>query len=237
MHDTRDAPPGKDAGGVEMRADRRERGRRLAERCAGQARWPTLRTGSEVVSAVRLKLMGQVLAVGVVAALLALLAWKLTHSETSNVPQALRQGKIVPAPGFDLPRLDRPGRLSLASLRGKAVIVNFWASWCEPCKEESQALESAWRRYRERGLVVVGVDYNDFKGDARGFARRYGMTYPLVHDGPGDVLTTYGATGVPETYFVDRRGRLVADRIQGQVDANDAVREQFERSIERTLTE
>ncbi len=179
----------------------------------------------------RLKLTGQVVAVGAVAALLALLVWKLTTDDGSAVAKALEEGKVVAAPEFALPRLDRDGELRLSSLRGKAVVINFWASWCEPCKEEAPVLEAAWRKYRSRGLVVIGVDSQDFERDARRFMRRYGMTYPVVHDGPGKTLGDYGLTGFPETFFVDRRGRLVGERVAGAIDE-----ETLEENIELALT-
>jgi cytochrome c biogenesis protein CcmG, thiol:disulfide interchange protein DsbE len=177
-----------------------------------------------------LKLGGQVLAVGVVVALLGLLVWKLATDEGSGAAQALEEGKVVAAPDFELPRLDRDGVLRLSSLRGKAVVINFWASWCEPCKEEAPVLEAAWRTYRSRGLVVVGIDAQDFERDARRFMRRYGMTYPVVHDGPGKTLGDFGLTGFPETFFVDRHGRLVGQRVAGAID-----RETLDENIELAL--
>ena len=159
--------------------------------------------------AFRLKVAGQVLAVALVAALLGLLVWKLTHEGSRAKPGAA-------APNFSLARLDRPGKLHLASLRGRAVVLNFWASWCFPCKQESAALESAWRRWRSRGVVVVGVDVNDFSGDAKAFMRRHGISYPVVHDGAAKTYTPYGLTGLPETFFLDRRGRVV-EHVVGQV--------------------
>jgi cytochrome c biogenesis protein CcmG/thiol:disulfide interchange protein DsbE len=165
----------------------------------------------------RLKLVGQIAAVGVVAALLALLVWRVATDEQSEVPAALEAGKTPPAPHFELPRLDTDGELALASLRGKAVVVNFWASWCKPCKEEVPLLEQAWRRYRGDGLVVIGIDYDDFKGDAVEFARRYGATYPIVHDREKSTVNDYGVIGVPETFFVNRQGKLVGERVTGAV--------------------
>ena len=159
----------------------------------------------------RVKLGAQGLAVAVVAGLLVLLIWKVTHQ-----PQAARGT----APDFTLPRLDRSGELRLASLRGKAVVLNFWASWCIPCKEEARVLEAAWRRWRSRDVVVVGIDSQDFTGDARRFARRYGMTYPLVHDGAGKTRTAYGVPAYPETFVVSRRGRIIG-HIAGQIAESD----------------
>ena len=171
----------------------------------------------------RVRLAAQALAVAVVAALLALLVWKVVRETGGSPASALARGEKPPAPRFTLPLLDRPGELSLASLRDKAVVLNFWASWCKPCKEEMPLLETVWRRYRARGLVVVGVDANDFKSDGRRFARRYGVTYPVVHDGRGSILDDYGVPAFPETFFVDRRGRLVRERIQGRVEEDELV--------------
>lgn len=151
----------------------------------------------------RLKIAGQVLAVALVAALLALLIWKV--SQGSGKRAALHK----PAPGFTFSRLDRPGRLSLASLRGRVVVLNFWASWCDPCKREAPALERAWRQWRGRGVTVLGIDAQDLSGDARRFMSKHRITYPVVQDGSGKTYGPYGLTGLPETFFVDRRGRIV----------------------------
>jgi cytochrome c biogenesis protein CcmG/thiol:disulfide interchange protein DsbE len=140
-------------------------------------------------------------------------------------------GRTPPAPQFALARLDAPGKLKLASLRGKVVVLNFWASWCAPCKSEAPRLEAAWRRYRGRGVVVIGVDGQDFSGDAKRFIRKHGITYPNVHDGPGNIGTKYGVTGFPETYFVDRGGRLVGDRVVGEVSA-DKLTAGIQRALE-----
>jgi cytochrome c biogenesis protein CcmG, thiol:disulfide interchange protein DsbE len=152
-----------------------------------------------------LKLTAQALALGLVAALLALLGWRLTHSG-----HRVTSG---PAPGFELPRLDGQGDVRLAALRGKAVVLNFWASWCYPCKQEAPQLEAAWKRWRERGVVVVGVDAKDFSGDAEKFGQKFQLTYPLVHDSSGQVIGDYGVTGFPETFFVDRQGRIVGNHV------------------------
>jgi cytochrome c biogenesis protein CcmG/thiol:disulfide interchange protein DsbE len=164
---------------------------------------------------VRLKLGAQVAALCVVLGLLGLLVWKIANQDQSQAR------KNHPAPEFSLPRLDQPGTLSLASFKGKAVVINFWASWCAPCRDEVPTLERAWDRYRAQGLVVLGIDQQDLSGDARSFAKKYGMTYPLVRDGPGHVVAKYGLTGVPETFFVSRSGKLVGPHVEGRVSERE----------------
>jgi cytochrome c biogenesis protein CcmG, thiol:disulfide interchange protein DsbE len=169
-----------------------------------------------------LRAIGQGAAVATVVALLGLLVWKIAFSERGGVAAALAKGEHPPAPTFTLPRLDVDRPLSLASLRGKAVVINFWASWCEPCKDEAPMLQAAYERYRARGLVVLGVDVEDFRSDARTFMRRYGLTYPVVHASDKEALVrTYGITGYPETFFIDRSGRLVGERIAGAINLRD----------------
>ena len=175
----------------------------------------------------RAKLLAQALAVALVASLFALLAWQLATGDDEA-------GLTGEAPAFALPRLDREGTLSLASLRGKAVVVNFWASWCVPCKDEAPELEAAWREHRARGLVVVGVDAEDFDSDARRFVEENGITYPVVHDGPGRVARTYQVKGYPVTYVIDRRGEII-DAFIGPIDGDEDVRARFAASIERAL--
>jgi cytochrome c biogenesis protein CcmG/thiol:disulfide interchange protein DsbE len=170
----------------------------------------------------RLKLGAQALAVALVALLLALLIWKIAQGSG---------GKLSPgdqAPNFALNRIDEPGKLQLASLRGKVVVLNFWASWCYPCKQEAPALAEAARRWAGR-VVVLGVDVNDFAGDARRFARKYGLRYPLVHDNHNLTSPKYGLTGLPETFFIDRRGKVVV-HVPGEVRTAE-IRDGVERAL------
>ena len=89
------------------------------------------------------------------------------------------------------------------------VLIDWWASWCGPCRDEAPLLQSAWERHRSRGVVVIGVDTRDLISDAREFVDKYGVTYPNVYDGPGKLTDSYGLTGFPETFFLDRNGKIV----------------------------
>ena len=168
----------------------------------------------------RVRLVAQGVAIGLVALLFVLLAWSLLSDEGSGLAAAANRGERPSAPDFTLERLDEEGELELSSLRGKAVVLNIWASWCIPCKEEAPYLEQVWRSNRERGLVVLGLDARDFRADARRFAKRLGLTFPLVYDGPGDELDGYGITGFPETFVIDREGRVV-EAFAGAVNGED----------------
>ena len=177
----------------------------------------------------RVRLAAQGAAVAVVVALLGLLVWKVTRGE-SEVTSSLSRGGTPHAPAFTLERLDGKGTLSLASLRGRAVVLNFWASWCGPCKDEAPLLQQASQRWRDKGVAFVGIDVKDFRGDAREFLERYGVTYPNVHDGKGSTIGRYGVTGYPETYFIDARGR-VRYRIAGPVDDAQEVDDGIRRAL------
>jgi cytochrome c biogenesis protein CcmG/thiol:disulfide interchange protein DsbE len=157
-----------------------------------------------------LKLTGQIVALAAVAGLLGLLVWKLTHQ--TKAPKIGTR-----APVFSASRMDGGGSFNLASLRGKPVVLNFWASWCPPCKSEAATLEKQWQQYRKQGVVFVGVDYHDVTGDARTFLAHHGVTYTTVLDGSGMIGDRYGLTGLPETYFVNRQGRLVGSHIFGPI--------------------
>lgn len=112
-----------------------------------------------------------------------------------------------PAPDFTLTRFDG-GSLRLSELRGKVVVVNFWASWCTACRQESPVLEWTWQTYRARGLVLIGVNIWDRRPDALRMMEEFGKTYANGPDPQGRILQEYGVTGVPETFFIDRRGRI-----------------------------
>ena len=113
-----------------------------------------------------------------------------------------------PAPPFALSFFDGE-TTGLKELRGKAVVLNFWASWCFPaCYEEAPALEATWQAYRDRGVMVIGVDIQDREADARKFIDRFKISFPNGPDPQGKVSIDYGVYGVPETFFIDRQGTI-----------------------------
>ncbi len=123
-----------------------------------------------------------------------------------------------PAPDKELSRLGGSGTGEIADYRGKWVLVNFWASWCAPCRTEAPALEGFQRAYAANGFTVLGINLDDNTDDATGFVERYGLTYPQLRDGNGsDRRDAYGMTGFPESFLVDPDGKLALIR-RGPVD-------------------
>ena len=136
-----------------------------------------------------------------------------------------------PAAPFVLTTFDK-APLTLQDLRGKVVLINFWASWCIPaCYDEAPALERSWRGYRDRGVVVIGIDVQDTAEAARKFMSDFSLSFPNVRDLAGKVSVDYGVYGVPETFFIDRKGVIRAKHV-GAV--NDAI---FRAEVERLLGE
>ncbi|MEX0806889.1 MAG: TlpA disulfide reductase family protein [Candidatus Binatia bacterium] len=147
---------------------------------------------------VRLALVG-VIAGGVIS----LLAYGFTRdARYIQSPLVGRQ-----ASSFTLTLFDGKA-IRLEDFRGKVVFLNFWASWCVPCRAEAKALEAAWKKYKDRGVVFLGVNIQDKEEDARGFLKEFGITYPNGRDSSGKIAIDYGVWGIPETFFIDGQGRI-----------------------------
>lgn len=191
---------------------------------------PRRRRGTRVLSAA--------LAAAAAAGFLALLAFGvMAQSPNSAIDDSLAAGRPAPAPDFNLAVIQRGqlgtalerrlapafahARLGIRELRGTPVMLNIWASWCDPCRQEAPLLERAWRTEgRPHGVLFLGLDQQDATGDALAFTREYGIDYPNVHDAGNDVPHSYGATGVPETYFINARGDVV-DHVIGVISPTE----------------
>ncbi|HEX5309981.1 MAG TPA: TlpA disulfide reductase family protein [Solirubrobacteraceae bacterium] len=147
------------------------------------------------------------------AALIGLLIYGLaTRSPSRTLDDALAAGLSPRAPAYAqaLPRLGAPGTRSLASYAGHVVVLNFWASWCEPCREEAPRLERLQRQLARHGATVLGVTYKDAASDSQAFVRQYRLTYPSLRDTGGEFAHAFGTDALPETFVLDRAGRIVA---------------------------
>ena len=113
-----------------------------------------------------------------------------------------------PAPDFTLTTF-KGTTISLKSLTGQPVVINFWASWCPPCRFEAPLIENTWRAYKNRGVVFLGVDVQDREEDARNYIRRFNITYPNGPDPTGEISIDYGVSGLPVTFFISRKGEIV----------------------------
>ena len=166
----------------------------------------------------------------------------LAQAPDRTIDDALSAGNRAAAPGFDLPVLarGRPGRLasrwdaaahdgrvSLGELRGTPVVLNFWASWCDPCRVEAPELERGWKGARGRGVLFVGLNMQDVRADARDFVDEFRLDFPDVRDPSRDTARAWGVTGIPETFFIAADGSVVGhvigtvsgDQLEQGVDA------------------
>lgn len=144
--------------------------------------------------------IGKLIAYGLVLGLLGLLGWALVRVTSGQVDS----GK---APDFTITSFDGE-TLTLSQLRGQVVIINFWASWCPPCREEAAYLEATWRKYQDQGIVFIGVDYVDTEKEALAYIEEFDITYFNGPDLGTRISQAYRMDGVPETYYVAKNGEL-----------------------------
>ena len=163
---------------------------------------------------------------GIAAALLlaglfvALLVYGVTtRSPDRTLDESLAAGQAVEPPGFRLDVLERgdpqptftraaeDGKVGLDELRGSVVVLNFWASWCDPCREEADVLQKAWSEHDD-DVLFVGLDQQDLTEDARAFLREFRLTYPVVRDPTNRTARDWGVTGLPETWFISPGGKV-----------------------------
>lgn len=165
--------------------------------------------------------LGQVASVGVLLLFVAFLAIGLRRELVSE------QRAAGVAPDFELTTFSGE-TIRLADLRGKGIVLNFWASWCVPCRTEAPLMETAWRRERDKGIVFIGLAYLDQEPAAQAFLDEFDITYPTGPDLQSAAARRYRITGVPETFFIGPDGKIVsavigpivsADHLTQQLDA------------------
>jgi cytochrome c biogenesis protein CcmG, thiol:disulfide interchange protein DsbE len=171
-----------------------------------------------MTTGLRRPVLGVAVVIVGVGALLGLLVYGVKATGPGHtLDDAIARGQRPAAPAIALPSLESGAPAALADYRGTVVVLNYWASWCTPCRQESPLLERWQRRIASRGGTVLGIDSLDVTADARAFVRKFRLTYPMLRDRDGDTQRRFGVTGYPETLILDRDGRIAALQ-RGPVD-------------------
>jgi cytochrome c biogenesis protein CcmG/thiol:disulfide interchange protein DsbE len=169
------------------------------------------------------RVLWQVMAFGLILALLGLLAWGLIETRAGPVQSGI-------APDFTLTSFSGEN-LTLSDLHGQVVVINFWASWCPPCREEAAYLEQTWRKYKDQGVVFIGVDYLDTETEALAYIEEFDITYFNGPDLRTSISQAYKIQGVPETFYVAKNGELRSLKI------GPLVSPELDQKIEELLAE
>jgi len=120
----------------------------------------------------------------------------------------IAQMDLPSAENFSLESLNDDGKIELENFKDKTIVINFWAAWCGPCKEEMPLLEKMWNRYKDKDLIFIGIDVMDDKNNATEFIKQVGVTYTNLYDPSGEVSKKYGVIGLPATFFIDKEGKI-----------------------------
>ena len=126
-----------------------------------------------------------------------------------------------PAPDFTLATFEG-STISMETLKGKPIVINFWASWCPPCREEASLLERTWRAYKNLDVIFLGVGVQDRRKDALNYIREFDITYPNGPDPTGEISIDYGVSGLPVTFFVSRKGEILRRHV-GAIDKRTLI--------------
>ncbi|RMF51808.1 MAG: TlpA family protein disulfide reductase [Chloroflexota bacterium] len=161
---------------------------------------PEMATEAEAAPAQRGANIVTVFAALILTALALIFGLGLRHQQQTQPTEGL-------APLFTLQTLDGQ-EIALESLRGKVVVINFWASWCGPCRDEAAELEAVWQQYKDKDVVFLGIAYTDTERNAQAYLKEFGITYPNGLDYKTKISAQYRITGVPETFIVDRTGHI-----------------------------
>lgn len=186
------------------------------------------------------RIIGSSLGVVAVAVVVVFLIIGLSRETEASriIDNAVKEGKAYTAPDFTLPVIKAgPGvtgdEATLSDLRGKPVLVNFWASWCTSCPDEADNLDRIWTRFKDRGVVILGVNSQDDPTKAQEFMRQYGVTFPNVREGNDAIARDYGVAQMPETFLIDADGQIRFLPIRGAID--DVVEQQIMAHLDSTL--